>query len=364
MDRKKKIALLYGGKSGEHEVSLQSAASVFQHLDRNTYDVIPIGIDKQGGLHLNDPKHLKESHAKLPVVTPGAQKLNGLMSEHGFVIDADCVFPVIHGPLYEDGCLQGALTLANIAVVGSDVLSSAMAMDKDICRRVVCDAEIPCAQYALVHAQMNEQEVLHALNTLTKNGSYPLFVKPCNLGSSVGIEKVSDQISALNAIKNALRFDGEVLIEEFIDGREIELAVLEDHHSLHHPRCSIPGELGISHPDGFYSYDAKYVHSEETELIIPAPLPESLSNTLQSFAKTIFTRMKCKGMARVDFFIEHRTNRIVFNEINTLPGFTAISMYPKLWQHSGVSFGALLDALIETALTHHAHRQQRLTSYV
>lgn len=358
-----KLVLLYGGKSGEHEISLRSAASVLKALDKNKYQVIPIGMDKDGQLYLNDLEELLTAPDSLPVETRKAEELPSLLLNGHFAVDAEVVFPVVHGPLYEDGCLQGLLSLANIAYVGCDVLSSSIGMDKDMTRRVVCTQGIQSTAYQVIscHASLTERQQI--CQHVVAEWGWPLFVKPCSLGSSVGIHKVDTMAMLYQAMDDAFRYDQSILIEAFIEGREIELAVLENTTPSQAPHVSVPGEIKVHHCDGFYSYTAKYIESEETSLEIPAVLSPSLSARLQQMAADIFLRIKGKGMSRVDFFVNSQTEAIYFNEINSLPGFTSISMYPKLWEASGLSYPELLDKLVNLAMVHHQCKQQLLTSY-
>lgn len=358
-----KLLLLYGGKSGEHEISLISAASVLTHIDANRYHVIPVGMDKEGRCYLNDFDELLMYEDSLPVFTAHSRPLESLLVNGHLAIDADVVFPVVHGPLYEDGSLQGLLELADVAYVGCDVLSSAIGMDKDMARRLIDIEGIKIARYRSFswHTSLTELEPF-CQRTIAELG-LPLFVKPCSMGSSVGIHKATNLADLIEAITDARRYDDEVLVEEFIKGREIELAVLEHSSPMALPKVSLPGEIRVNHQDGFYSYTAKYLESAETDLIVPASLGEALLHRLQQAAADIFIRLKCKGMARVDFFVNDETDDIYFNEINTIPGFTSISMYPRMWQASGLSYTALIDSLISSAMVHHHCRQQLVTHY-
>lgn len=355
------LALLYGGKSGEHEVSLRSAASVLNYLDVNKYNIIPIGMDKKGCFFQNDYQDLV-GLGSLPVETPRSKPLENILINGYFFTDVDVVFPVVHGPLYEDGCLQGLLRLAGVAYVGCDVLASAIAMDKDMTRRL-CGNDIASARYRVLSWHSSALEREQFCQQVVTDFGWPLFVKPCSLGSSVGIHKAKNKDELKAAIEDALRYDEAILVEEFLNGREIELAVLENASHAAAPKVSIAGEISVKHADGFYSYTAKYLESGQTDLYIPAELDEKISQQLQEMAGKIFTRLKCKGMARVDFFVDDAKGKIYFNEINTLPGFTSISMYPKLWQASGLAYPALLDELINLAMIHQRCRQQLITSY-
>ncbi len=357
------LLLLYGGKSSEHEISLISAASVLANLDATCYHITPVGIDKDGCYYVNDYHELLAYPNALPVITSHSRPLDSLLLNGKLAIEADVVFPVVHGPLHEDGCLQGLLELAGVAYVGSDVLSSAIAMDKDMARRVACVNGIQAARYRLLswHASLvaTEQFCHQAAIEL----GWPLFVKPCSMGSSVGIHKAYNMADLLMAVADARRYDKAVLVEEYIQGREIELAVLENILLDRRPHVSVPGEIQVHHADGFYSYAAKYLEGGQTQLLIPASLDAALVCRLQEAAAEIFMSLKCKGLARVDFFVDDKRGMIYFNEINTMPGFTSISMYPKLWQASGVSYSVLLNRLIDIASMHQRCREQLVTNY-
>jgi D-alanine-D-alanine ligase len=363
MSKSVNLVLLYGGKSGEHEISLISAASVLTHLNADKYNIIPIAMDKNGQFHVHEYHDLLAYKEKLPVVTDKSNAMESLLVNGRFSVQADVVFPVVHGPLYEDGCLQGMLELSDVAYVGCDVLSSAIGMDKDIARRIACINGLKSAKYKVLSWHTNANEKQQFCTEVVAEFGWPLFVKPCSLGSSVGIHKAKNMTELVVAVDDALRYDKEILVEEFIQGREIELAVLENSIPSTKPRVSNVGEICVNHPDGFYSYAAKYLESGQTDLIIPARLNNKLTERLKQAAADIFTRLKCKGMARVDFFVNDKTEEIYFNELNTLPGFTSISMYPKLWQATGIAYPDLLDELIQIAKTHHQCRQQLVTNY-
>lgn len=358
-----KLTLLYGGPSGEHEISLISAASVLAHLDPIRYDITPIGMDKEGRCFLNDYDELRSLQGPLPVKTVSSRSLPSLLSEGKFAIETDVVFPMVHGPLLEDGCLQGLLELAGVAYVGSGPLSSAVGMDKDIARRLACVGEVQSTRYHHFSWRTQHHNMQQICQEAVSELGWPLFVKPCSMGSSVGIHKVSTQAELLAAIDDARRFDDEILIEANVVGREIEVAVLENITPGALPKASIPGEIRVLHADGFYSYTAKYLESNQTELEIPARLNEVQTKQIQQMAVDIFTRLKCRGMARVDFFVNDEQGRIYFNEINTLPGFTSISMYPKMWLASGVDYPTLLDNLVELAMIRRHNKEQLVTHY-
>lgn len=363
MSKPANLVLLYGGKSGEHEISLISAASVLANLDARKYTIIPVGMDKEGRFFQNDYQELLAYKDSLPVRTAKSRPLASLVIDGRLAVEADLVFPVVHGPLYEDGCLQGLLELADVAYVGCDVLSSALGMDKDIARRLVCDDNIHCARYRVLSWHNNAAERQQFCQQVAAELGWPLFVKPCSSGSSVGIHKAKNMAELTAAVEDALRYDETILVEECIQGQEIEVAVLENSSPVLAPQVSIAGEIRVNHADGFYSYSAKYLESTATELDIPAALDEQTLKKLQQAAGEIFTRLKCKGMARVDFFVNEQSGKIYFNEVNTLPGFTSISMYPKLWQASGLEYSLLLDELINLARVHQHCRRQLVTNY-
>lgn len=357
------LVLLYGGKSGEHEISQISAASVLAHLDKQKYRIFPIGMGKDGCYYLNDYDELITHGKVLPIKTSKFRQLDSLLINDKFVLNADLVFPMVHGPLYEDGCLQGVLELADVAYVGCNVLASAITMDKDIARRILIEDGIKFARYKTLLWHEKDENLRAFCEKVVSEFGWPLFVKPNVLGSSVGVHKVSNREDLLLAIADARRYDDSVLIEEAIVGREIELAVLENDNPTLPPKISVPGEIKVNHKDGYYSYTAKYTESEETDLLIPALMSQELQVELQNLAAKIFISLKCTGLARIDFFVNDVTNEIYFNEVNTLPGFTSISMYPALWQYSGLAYKDLLDNLVSLALNHKKRRRNLVTDY-
>jgi len=358
-----KLLLLYGGKSAEHEVSLTSAASVLSQLNADKYDIVPLAIDKKGVMHLHQYQDLLAFKKKLPVQTSNSKVVPSLANKGQLAVDADVVFPVLHGPLYEDGCLQGVLKQVDVAYVGSDVLASAVGMDKDISRRVACRNGVKCAPYKTLSWNSSQTTREQFCQHISREFSWPVFVKPCAMGSSVGIHKAHNLNELIEAVEDAFRYDETVLVEKAVVGREIELAVLEN-SKMERPMASVAGEICVKHPDGFYSYSAKYIESDLTELIIPTKINDSMLKRLQEAAVHIFQDIKCRGLARVDFFVDEKNDDIYFNEINTLPGFTPISQYPKLWEASGISYKELLDILIEQALAYHHYRQHIVTDYL
>jgi D-alanine-D-alanine ligase len=366
MMKKLTVALLFGGKSGEHEVSLRSAASILKALDRDKYKVIPIGITKDGQWR-SDPKFLEAEFPDIltngsPVLLPAAPSENRLIQvwsgtkSVGNLAKIDVVFPALHGTYGEDGTIQGLLDMANIPYVGAGVLGSSVGMDKDVMKRLLQQAGIPVADFLVfldIHWRTEAKRVREEIESRV---GYPCFVKPANLGSSVGISKVRRGSELAPAMDLAAQYDRKVIVEKGIDGREIECSVLGNDQ----PQASLPGEIIPSHE--FYDYDAKYV-DETSRLVIPAPLEASQTKAIQDLAIRTFLTTECAGLARVDFFIEQSTQRILVNEINTLPGFTSISMYPKLWEATGLSYSRLIDRLIELAIERHQARQSKKTSY-
>jgi D-alanine-D-alanine ligase len=355
-----RVAVLYGGKSSEHEVSLESAKCVLDNLDLERFEVLPIAIDRDGTWHAQDLAQLRATTDRaLPLDSSGSQVtlagrpqgavLQGLQSRA-----IDVVFPVMHGTLCEDGAIQGLLELADVAYVGAGVLGSAIAMDKDVAKRLVLAAGIGSAEYVCVRAPQWPLHAAEIAERVANELGYPVFVKPANLGSSVGVAKVAGPHELERAIGAALVYDTKVLIERAVDAREIELAVLESIDQTAPPDVSVPGE--IIPKGGFYSYERKYLDPEGAALQIPAVLSASQIADAQRIAREVFCVLECEGMARIDLFLERNTGRLLFSEANTIPGFTTISMYPKLWEHSGLPYPALLSRLIDLALRRHKRR--------
>src|SRR5438067_3574345 len=312
--RKLRVAVLYGGRSGEHEVSLQSAASVITHLDRNRFEIVPVAIDKQGRWHLNDIS-LLEGKKSLPVFkdapkvvlppnppdTSSGSALIGLAGS-GQPRTIDVVFPVMHGPLCEDGTIQGLLELADVPYVGCGVLASAIAMDKEMAKRVVRDAGLPIVPYVALKEGRWKKDREPAAEDIRRQLGYPVFVKPANLGSSVGVHKVTDAGGLNGALEDAFRYDVKALVETAIDAREIELAVLENPDPGAEPLVSVPGEINPTHE--FYSYEAKYLDENGADLIIPAKLDAEQTKRVQEIARRAFSAVEGEGMARVDLLMD------------------------------------------------------------
>ncbi|MEA3273183.1 MAG: D-alanine--D-alanine ligase [Patescibacteria group bacterium] len=349
MKKKLNVGILFGGKSAEHEVSLQSAKNVLDAIDKKKYNPILIGIDKNGKwflhkkanflLNSENPKLIKLNKSHNPVsLTPQSNgRINNLSHPKKRLL-LDVIFPVLHGPFGEDGTIQGLLKLANVPFVGSGVLGSAVGMDKDIMRRLLRDADLPIAKF-LVFENKSDCN----FNRITKKFNLPFFVKPANLGSSVGVNKVNDKKDFSRAINNAFRYDKKILVEEYIDGREIECSVLGNEN----PIASVPGEIILK--DDFYSYKTKYISKTGAKLEIPAKINQQLTKKVQTLAIKTFKVLACEGLSRVDFFLK-KDGKVIINEINTIPGFTSISMYPRLWKASGVSYSKLIDQLIKLAI--------------
>ncbi|TGB03519.1 D-alanine--D-alanine ligase [Halobacillus salinus] len=349
-----KVGLLFGGKSSEHEVSLQSAKNIMEAIDHDTYDVTLVGIDKQGNWHLNnntgylinedDPKlvELNKTDQNIAVV-PGREKDQILNINSSEALDQlDVIFPILHGPLGEDGSVQGMLRMANIPYVGPNVLSSAVCMDKDITKKLLQASGFEVANWITVKKAKKHpsfDEVSEKLGT-------PFFIKPANQGSSVGVSKVKTEQEYVEGLKQALLYDHKVLLEETVVGREVECAVLGNDN----PEASLPGEIL---PNGdFYSYETKYIDENGAVLKIPADLSDEWEKNVQEQSIKAFEVLECQGLARVDFFMKE-DGSLVINEVNTLPGFTKISMYPKLWEVSGIPYPKLIEKLIGLAMDRH-----------
>jgi D-alanine-D-alanine ligase len=367
--RKLRVAVLFGGRSAEHEISLLSARFVVEALDRDKFVPVLVGIDKTGrwllqeeALLLNaarDPRLAKLNQVAPDVslaAHPGADGEASLTIGGGTTEGIDVVFPVLHGPMGEDGCVQGLLELAGVPYVGSGVLGSAVGMDKDVMKRLLEHAELPIVPYETVRRiawEKGRDEVLARCERLT----LPLFVKPANLGSSVGVTKVKTREALAGAIDLAFSYDTKIVVEQGLEGvREIECSVLGDEE----PIVSIPGVV-VDHPDGFYSYAAKYIDERGATTRVPADLTEAESRAIELLALRTFRALEASGLARIDFFMG-KDGTVYVNEINTLPGFTSISMYPKLWEASGIPPRELVARLIEIAIARAERRRQLKTS--
>jgi D-alanine-D-alanine ligase len=341
MSGKVRVGIIYGGQSAEHEISILSARNVLAALDRNRFTPVLIGVDKSGKWLAQDERRLLESarDPRLVGIKPGLPAPIETASGH-----VDVVFPVLHGTLGEDGAMQGLLEVAGIPYVGAGVLGSAIGMDKDVMKRLLRDEGIPIAEFRTVRRGQFMADAAAVCATLLPLG-FPLFTKPANAGSSVGVRKVQEPAQLEDAVRYALQFDTKAIVEAAIAGREIELAVLGGEP----PTVSIAGEIIVEHADGFYSYDAKYLDEKGARLEMPAKLSTDELQRAQALALRTFEILECEGLARVDLFMGDDGSFYV-NEINTIPGFTAISMYPKLWALSGVPQPELISRLIDLAL--------------
>jgi D-alanine-D-alanine ligase len=370
-DKKRlRVGILFGGRSGEHEVSLISAASVIAALDPEKYEAVPIGIAKDGRWLAGTAAHqmlppraegaddkptlgevLRTGERVMLSADPNVAALVPVSNSRADTLRVDVVFPVLHGTFGEDGTVQGLLDLAGLPYVGSGVLGSAVGMDKDVQKRLFLQAKLPVGDFLAVPRAEWEKSCAKTLSTIRKKFRFPVFIKPATLGSSVGMTKAHNAKELAAAMDLAAEFGQKIMVERAIRGREIEVSVLGNED----PKASVPGEI-VPHRE-FYDYAAKYLE-EGTRLLIPAKLSRAQVKKFQEYAVRAFRTLECLGMARVDFFLEQRTGRILLNEVNTIPGFTSISMYPKLWEASGLSYRQLLDRLIELALAQHRERQR------
>ena len=354
--KKLRVGIIFGGRSGEHEVSVTSAASIFKHIDRNKYEPVPIRIEKDGSWSFPRQEPTASNVAEAIAQARTAQPDAAATSDPALgALKLDVVFPVLHGPYGEDGTIQGLLEMAGLAYVGNGVLASAAGMDKSIMKMLFAGRGLPvCRSEGFLRGEWDRDRgaVLQRLGTL----GLPVFVKPANLGSSVGISKVKTPAELVPAIELALEFDRKVIVEAAVPrAREIECAVLGNDN----PQTSVAGEILPSRE--FYDYEAKYL-DEGSRTVIPADLPQATIAKVQGLAIEAFRAIDGAGLARVDFLMDGETGAIYLNEINTLPGFTNISMYSKMWDASGVAYGTLVDRLIQLGLERHAEKQKLKTS--
>jgi D-alanine-D-alanine ligase len=364
--RKLRIGIVFGGRSGEHEVSVASARSVLGAIDRTRYEALPIAIGRNGQwLAGVDPQHLMapgdtapsdaalddvevSGFARLPQVRDQGQGAARLEQ-------VDVIFPVLHGTYGEDGALQGMLEMAGLPYVGCDVLGAALGMDKDKAKTLFQVAGLPVVPWSTVFRREVEDALDATVARIANRFGYPVFVKPANMGSSVGVGKAHDAVELRNALREAARFDRKIVVEQAINAREIECAVLGNDD----PEASIVGEIVPSKE--FYDYEAKYLDGA-SQLLIPAPIPDDLALRVRAMAVQAFRALDLAGLARVDFFLERGTQQVYLNEVNTMPGFTSISMYPKLWEASGLPYPQLITRLIELALDRYQDRQRNATT--
>jgi D-alanine-D-alanine ligase len=369
---KLRVAVLFGGRSAEHEISLLSARFVVASLDRDKYEPVLIGIDKNGRWLLQDESSLLEAaqdprHVKLNPSMPGVflspyperdgGALRRVDSASGAPLGVDVIFPVLHGPMGEDGTVQGLLELSGLPYVGAGVLGSAVGMDKDVMKRLLLQAGLPVLPYETLRRSDWQATPDSVLSRLARLG-FPQFVKPANLGSSVGVSRAKSEAELPPALEHAFEFDDKLVIEAGLDHpREVECAILGGDV----PRASVPGEITIDHPDGYYSYAAKYVDGSGVQTKIPADLTPAQVEAVQRLSLTTFSTLECEGLSRVDLFLD-KSGAWYVNEINTLPGFTAVSMFPKLWQQSGVAAAELMTILIDDALLRAKRKRARRSS--
>lgn len=356
------VGVLFGGRSGEHDVSLCSAASVISAMDPGTYNVVAIGIDRDGRWYVQDRPIIvddKDFGRILKMEKKGAWFVNHFEENNKLVlydieskrrVAVDVVFPAVHGTYCEDGTLQGLLELAMVPYVGADSIGSSIGIDKDVTKRLLRDRGIPVVPWKTIIREEWDGDSNGILKQIRDGLRLPLFVKPARTGSSVGVKKVKAHDDLAASIEFAFQYDTKLLVENGINAREIECSVLGNNY----PRASVLGEIKTRHE--FYSYESKYIDPDGAELVIPAAVDGKLSDTIRTAAIEGYKTLCCSGMARVDFFLDNNSGDYYLNEINTLPGFTSISMYPKMWALSGLEYPALIDRLIELALERHRSR--------
>ena len=363
-----RVGVIFGGRSGEHEVSLRSAESVINALDKSKYEVVPIAITPKGkwlasseATNLLPSSVLETADQSVAIFGDPTKKGLARTSSDGAQISdqLDVVIPILHGTYGEDGTIQGLFEMADIPYVGCGVLASSCGMDKVFMKRLFFEAGLPIVEYVhFLRTQWEKNPAQIEADAIAKIG-FPCFVKPANLGSSVGISKAGDALELKTAIAFAARFDRKIIIERGVNAREIEVSVLGNDE----PVASLPGEIATTEHAEFYDYKAKYVNPNGAKLMIPAPLTDEQTAEIQQLAVQAFQAIDGSGLARADFFLERETGKWYVNELNTLPGFTAISMYPKMWEASGLSYAKLLDRLIELAFERYREKSRNVTSY-
>jgi D-alanine-D-alanine ligase len=357
--------VIFGGRSGEHEVSLRSAESVINAMDKSKYEVVPIGITKEGRWLVSGnatamlPQAVMASnnHQQVAIIgDPTRQGLTRLDEGHRALSSEplDAVFPVLHGTYGEDGTIQGLLEMAGVPYVGCGVLGSATGMDKVVMKQLFERAGLTIVDYEWFLRSSWEADPDSVIKRIRRSLGFPVFVKPANLGSSVGISKASNKDELRDAINDAARYDRKIIVERAVNGREVEVSILGNEH----PMASLPGEIIAGHE--FYDYEDKYIDTK-SRIEVPAKLPKKIIEQIQRDGIRAFQAVDASGLARVDFFIER--GRVIINEINTMPGFTSISMYPKLWEATGISYPELIDRLIQLAIERHRDKARNLTSY-
>jgi len=360
---KKKVAVIFGGRSAEHEVSLRSAKNVANALDKNKFELLLIGISQQGSWYqfpdnaifdqitaLRDHQKPASAQPVSLICTDGQTKVFNLSNQKSAPVDI--AFPVLHGTFGEDGCIQGLFKMMNLPFVGCGVLGSALGMDKEVMKRLLKEANIASARYEVIHAHAPP-----SFDQLREKLGLPFFIKPANAGSSVGVHKIKSADDFKAGLKDALLYDHKILAEEFMEGRELECSVMGPNH---HPKASVAGEVTPQHE--FYSYEAKYIDEHGATLRIPAPLSKEELSEIQKIACKTFQVLGCDGMARVDFFLK-KSGQFMINEINTIPGFTQISMYPKMWEATGISYSDLITQLIDLGFEKFRSEEALMTNY-
>jgi len=365
MSEKRTLGLLFGGRSGEHEISLMSARSVVSAMDKEKYDVVLIGIDHDGRWFAGDGAleafESGEPNALEPVILLPEPTGGWVYRRHGEkslepMVQLDVVFPMLHGTFGEDGTLQGLLELADVAYVGAGVLASAVAMDKVLFKSVMRAHQIPQVDFLALESEVIVSDIERAVEQTEELGEYPLFTKPANLGSSVGVSKVRGRSDLVEGLMEAAQYDRRVIVERGLEAREIEVSILGNES----PEVSVAGEIVPG--DEFYSYRAKYL-DDTSELKIPAPIDDVTMEEVRDSARRAFQAIDGAGMARVDFLLEKTTGELFLNEVNTIPGFTRISMYPKLWDATGVPYPVLCDRLVELGLARKAQRDRLVRTF-
>jgi len=351
-----RVIIVFGGKSVEHDVSIRSAANVHQYIDKDRFEVILVGVSTKGGWYLcqQTDQHIESGDKLALCLNNGKETFLNLTSDQK-IDNIDAVFPVLHGTDGEDGSIQGLIKSVSIPCVGSGVLGSANSMDKLVTKRLLQHAGIPSADF-LHYNYAQRTEIDYDL--ICQEVGSPFIIKPVSLGSSVGVEKVSTKEVFDSKIENAFRYDNQVLIEEFVEGREFEIGVLGNQNL----KSTIPGEVVLNSNYEFYSFDAKYVDPDAAQIHVPAELDPEIITRAKSLAERSFTVLNCNDFARVDFFVT-RDDEVLINEINTIPGFTNISMFPKLWEYEGISYPDLITRLIELALERHAQLDRLSTDF-
>ncbi|MBR5996292.1 MAG: D-alanine--D-alanine ligase [Eubacteriaceae bacterium] len=352
MEKKMNVGIMFGGRSGEHEVSLSSSYNVINAIDRNKFDLTLIGITREGrwSIYTGDVEKIKEDTWEQD---PNNRWDFSLFSDNDFNA-CDIFFPVMHGTFSEDGTLQGLFEMLDKPYVGCGVLASSAAMDKCVFKVIMQSEHIPVAKGLTLYKSAILKDIEAQCDEAEKEFDYPIFVKPANMGSSVGISKAHDRDELKEALMEAIKYDTKLLLEEFIDGREIEIAALGNEDV----QISYPGWIKPCHE--FYDYEAKYLSGDDSEVVIPAPIPEEKVKEIQEYAKKAYIAIGGSGLSRIDFFLTNSDNRVILNEINTMPGFTNISMYPKLWDYCGVNYPDLIEKLIGLGLDRYKVRKELL----